>query len=234
MSKLLLKDGHLTLRAALYLSALLISIGMGFSAKFVGNFLQKAMDGEFVVACAILFKVIGLGMTYMQRSPLMLRWISENFTKFIIVMDVGFFILALIGQDFPMTRYVGYELICIVGVKLLKAVQRDNLNNCINGTAKSIFEAKVDSIAFVGAVGGGVAMLVISRFVEVGVNAAMIVECLCCLGGHWLQRYVNYRIVELGIYRKEKVTFIEAFNQVCKSHKNKKISKDEDDTIFDQ
>lgn len=230
----LFKEGRLTIRMCLYLDAFLITAVMAFSLPITLTYFYGVISAELVAAAAILFKIVGIVMSFIKQSKLMIRWIAANFIPAVIVIDSIFFVLAIIGADFPEIRYIGYNLICIIGVKLLQIVRKDNTANCLKGTTIVTFSAKCETIGLIGGLLGGAISVVALSMTDIPVTVAMLIENFFCAIAHWMQAFANKRIHELGLVPVEKVTFLVALEDSLTMHKKKTAIKEEDDTVFDQ
>ena len=228
-------NGKLTVRAAMYFNALCISLVMGFSAPITTVYFLSHVTPSLVASFSIVLKLCGIIVSYIKQSEIAVRWISKNFVPLMIGCEMVFMALAAIGEMHPEVRYIGYNLICVVGVKLLQVVQKDNIANCLKGSAITSFTAKCDTWALVGSfVGAGICSMVLT-FQEISVTICMIIEFIGCSIGHGFQVYINKRIrKDIRPELQEcKVTFVDAINDVCR-RKRKNIAQKVNDSIFDQ
>ena len=233
MSKYFCK-GKLTIRAALYLSAFFISLVMGFSAPVTTVFFMSHVSPGLVATFSIVLKLCGIFVSYIKQSEIAVRWISQNFLILMISCEAVFLGLALIGEVHPEIRYIGYNLICVVGIKLLQVVRKDNISNCLKGTSIITFNSTCDtwglSASFIGAALCSLAL----QFGELNVTLCMLIELIGCGIGHAFQVYANKRILEdiRPELKNIHITFSEALNDICQRKRDK--HKKSDDSIFDQ
>lgn len=147
-------------------------------------------------------------MSYVKQSKLMIRWVANRFIPIIIVTDGIFLILALIGADFLITRYLGYNLICIIREEIIQVVRKDNIVNCLKGTTIVTFSAKCETIGLIGGLLGGGISTIVLMLIEISVTQAMLIEFFLCTISHWLQAFANKRIRELGLVKVEEVVLL--------------------------
>lgn len=227
--------GRLTIRAALYLSAFFISLVMGFSAPVTTVFFMSHVSPGLVATFSIVLKLCGIFVSYVKQSEAAVRWISQNFLPLMIGCEAVFLVLALIGEMHPEIRYVGYNMICVVGIKLLQVVRKDNISNCLKGTSIITFNSTCDtwglSASFIGA---ALCSLALELFGNLNITLCMFIELVGCGIGHGFQVYANKRILEdiRPELKSVHVTFSEALNDICQRKKDKR--KKSDDSIFDQ
>lgn len=230
-----LANGRLTIRAALYLNALLISMVMGFSAPVTVVYFTSHISPELVATFAIVLKLCGIVVSYIKQSAVAIRWIAQNFIRLVTVCEVVFLTLALIGEMHPEVRYIGYNLICVVGIKLLQVARKDNIVNCLKGTAIIAFNATCDTWGLVGSLIGSGLCSVVLLFGGLDVTFCMLVEFVGCLVGHCFQAYANKRIREDIRTDLREYTFIEAINDIVRvKGKKSAIKDDSNDSVFDQ
>ena len=229
MDKIIRKG--LTLRMALYLDSLLISAIMAFSAPITTTFFYSILTPEFIAAATIAFRLMGVVTSYVKQSDLMIKWLSNNFIKLVILVDLIFLTVAIFGAKYPDVRFIAYNLTCITAIKLLQTVRDNNIVNCLSGTSIVTFKAKCNTIGLLGGLFGGAIAVVTLDMVNIDVTTAMILECGFCTVAHWMQAYANMKAHKLGIIPKYEVTFSEAVNGLIKYRKKK---SDVDDSIMDR
>lgn len=222
----------LTIRMALYLDAFLISTIMGFSMPITTTFFYSVLTPQFIASAAIGFRLMGVITSYIKQSYLMIKWLSNNFIKIVLLVDIIYLLSAIFGAGYPEMRFLIYNITGITAVKLLQAVRTDNIANCLHGTTIVTFKAKTTTIGLIGGIIGSAAAVVILDIIKIDVTVAMVCECLFCSLGHWLQAFANKRVYQLGIMTRSEVSFIEAFNDLIKGKNNK--NKEGDDSILDQ
>ena len=226
-------NGRLTVRAALYLSAFCISLVMGFSAPLTVNYFISHVTPTLIASLGIVLKLVGILVSYIKQSKIAIRYISQNFMTGMIICDILFLILAIFGEANPEMRYVGYNLICAGGIKLLQVVRHDNTANCLKGTSIIAFNAKCDTCGLIANLLGASCYLVISNMVILSVTQCMFIECIGCAFGHWMQLYANRRIKKDILKNKlPEYTMIDVLNDLVRV-KNNKV-EDKEDNIFDQ
>jgi len=229
-----LANGRLTIRAALYLNALLISLVMGFSVPVTLVYFTSHISPELVATFTIVLKLCGIVVSYIKQSKIAIRWVAQHFVAMMLTCEAVYLVLALIGEMHPDMRYIGYNLIGAVGIKLLQVARKDNIVNCLKGTAIIAFNATCDTWGLVGALVGSGLCSVVLLFEEVNVTFCMLVEFVGCLIGHLFQAYANRRIRTEIRTDLQEYTLVEAINDVFRV-KGRKVKKDDDDdSIFDQ
>jgi hypothetical protein len=239
MAEFLFKDGNLTIRAALYLNAVLIDLVMGFTAPVTVNFFMSHLTPEYIAACTVLFRLTSVVASFIKQSEVAIKYISQKFLKLMIACDISFFIVACIGEANPELRFLAYNMICICGIKLLTVVRKDNINNCLNKSAITTFNASCDTWALIASLIGASMLVVVTKFGTPNVTICMIVECIVCAMAHWCQLYANRRIKKLLYCDPKNYTLKEVINDVTsvrhkiKYKKNRDRSKDNSD-VFDQ
>lgn len=230
-----LANGKLTIRAALYLNAFLISLVVGFSAPVTVVYFNSHISPELVATFAIVIKLCGIVVSYIKQSKVAIRYIAQNFIRLMLVCEAIFLGLALIGELHPEVRYIGYNLICVLGIKLLQVARKDNIVNCLKGTAIIAFNATCDTWGLVGSLVGSALCSVVLVFGELNVTFCMLLEFVGCLIGHCFQAYANKRIRRDIRTDLEEYTLVEAINDIFRVKAKKAEKKDdEDDSIFDQ
>ena len=197
MAELLFKNGSLTIRAALYLNEILISLVMGFTSPVIVNFFMSRLTPEYIAACTIIFRLSKVTVSFIKQSIIATHWISQNFIKVMLLTDVAFFSIACVGESYPELRFFVYNMICICGTQLMTAVKNDNVNNCLHDSALTIFKAKCDTWGLLASLFGAALLVVVTNFISPSVTFCMIIECAICAVAHWFQLYANRRIKKL-------------------------------------
>lgn len=238
MAEYLFKDGNLTIRATLYLNEILISLVMGFTSPVIVNFFMSHLTPEYIATCTIIFRLSKVGVSFVKQSIVATHWVSQNFIKIMILTDISFFSIACIGESNPELRFLVYNMICICGTQLMKAVKMDNINNCIHDSALTIFKAKVDTWGLLASLFGAALLVAVTKFISPSVTFCMIVECLICAIAHWFQLYANNRIKKL-IYRVPKeYTIKEVINDIVSIRRVKRnrreLNKLNKEDVLDQ
>lgn len=222
----------LSIRTCLYTNAFLISMIMAFSVPITAIFFYSHISSTLIAGSAIVFRLVGVFMSYIKQSKIAIRYISDNFYKLMIVIDACYILLSLIGESYPDIRFFCYNLIGIAGVKLMQVVNKDNIANCLHGTSIITFGAKCDTIGLLGGCLGSALSVVILEITSVNVTVCMLLEALVCMIAHWLQYYANYKIQSLGVIPMEKYTFHEVVNDLI-MRRNNKNNVESDESIFD-
>lgn len=223
--------GKLTIRAALYLDAILISFVMGFSAPITVQYFVSHVTPELISSLAIVLKIGGVLISYIKQSKKAIRWIADNFIKLMIICDCTYLFLALTGESNPEMRYILYNLIGVLGVKLLQSVKKDNIANCLKGTAIINFSAKCDTCGLIAALAGAGMCVIVLQLYPISITTCMLIETIGCMLGHWNQAYANKRIREIKP-NIESFSLVEVINDLAKDKKDK--TQKEEDSIFDQ
>ncbi len=237
MSKYFFKDGNLTIRAALYLNEVLISLVMGFTSPVIVNFFMAHLTPEYIATCTIIFRLSKVGVAFIKQSIIATRWISQNFMKIMILTDISFFSIACVGESNPELRFLVYNMICICGTQLMKAVKMDNINNCIHDSALTIFRAKCDTWGLLASLFGAALLVAITKIASPSVTFCMIIECLICAIAHWFQLYANRRIKKLIYKVPKEYTIKEVINDIVsvkRVNKNRKELNKLDRDVLDQ
>jgi hypothetical protein len=178
-----------------------------------------------------------VAVAFIKQSIIATRWISQNFMKIMLLTDVSLFAIACVGESNPELRFLIYNMICICGTQLMKAVKMDNINNCIHDSALTIFRAKCDTWGLLASLFGAALLVAVTKFVSPSVTFCMLIECGICAVAHWFQLYANKRIKKL-IYRVPKeYTIKEVINDIVsikRVNKNKKELNKLDRDVLDQ
>lgn len=237
MSKYMNK-GRLTIRTSLYISAFMISIVMGFSAPVTMVYFVNHVSPELVSTLAIVLKLCGVVVSYVKQSKVAIQWIADHFLGLLLGTEAVYLVLALIGEANPEIRYIGYNLIGCVGIKILKVACQSNVVNCLKSDAIIAFNATCDTWALVGSLIGSSVCATILMFRDINVTACMLLEFTGCSIGHAFQLYANRRI-RFYILRANKgeYTIIDVLNDLARVKKRKSEMRrkdDNDDSIFDQ
>ena len=72
-------NGRLTIRAALYLNAILISLVMGFTTPITTVYFYAHVSPELVSGLAIVLKIGGILVSYIKQSKKAIRYIDVNY-----------------------------------------------------------------------------------------------------------------------------------------------------------
>ena len=228
MSDYFFRDGNLTIRAALYLNEILISLVMGFTSPVIVNFFMSHLTPEYIATCTIIFRLSKVAVSFIKQSIIATHWISQHFLKIMLLTDVAFFSIACVGESHPELRFLVYNMICICGTQLMKAVKMDNINNCLHDSAITIFRAKCDTWGLLASLFGAALLVVVTNFISPSVTFCMIVECAICAVAHWFQLYANKRIKKLIYVAPREYTLKEAINDVVSVRKKIKYKKRRD------
>lgn len=238
MSRYLFKDGKLTIKSALYLNEILICLVMGFTSPVIINFFMSHLTPEYIAACTIVFRLTKVVVSLVKQSIIATYWFSQHFIKIMLLSDISFFCISIVGEENPELRYFVYTMICICGIQLLSAVRKDNINNCIHGSALTVFNAKCNTWGLIASLFGAALLLVITKFATPSVTVCMIIECIICAVAHWFQLYANRRIKKLVYNVPREYTFKDVLNDVLtmrKTNKNKKeLNKLNKEDVLDQ
>ena len=154
-----------------------------------------------------------------------------------IFTDTCYITVALFGAEFPEFRFLAYNIVGICAIKLMKAVRKDNIANCLQKTAIVTFEAKCDTIGLLGGCIGSALIVAVLEIVNVDVTVSMIIEASVCICAHVLQYYANIKVKFvkqkiLGEAPDPEYSFSEVLNDLFKGKSNKKQDT-ADDSIFD-
>ena len=226
MSELLFKNGHLTIRSALYLNAILIDLVMGFSAPVTVNYFMGHLTPEFIASCTILFRLSSVVTSFIKQSEVAIKYISQKFLKLMLICDISFFCISCVGEANPELRFLVYNMICICGIKLLTVVRKDNINNCLEKSEITIFNAKCDTWALIASLIGATMLVIISKFGTPSVTVCMLLESSICACAHWFQLYANRRIKATLYYDPKIYTLKEVINDVVKIKRINKNRKE--------
>lgn len=230
-------NGRITIRASLYLSSFIISIMMGFSAPVTTVYFLRHVSPELVSTLAIVLKLCMVFNSYIRQSKVAVQWITDHFIQMVLVCEVVYFILAIIGEMHPEIRYVGYNLIGCVVVKLLLTARQSNIVNCLKGNSIITFNAACDTWGLVGSLLGSALCATLLVFGDINITACMLLEFAGCTVGHILQAYANNRIQKELLKKQELYTLVDVLNDLVRVKRKKdeiRKSSDEDDSIFDQ
>lgn len=226
-------NGKLTIRAAIYLSSFISCTILGFTVPIIMKFIISNISETLIAATSMLVTILGIIMSYLKQSKILIKFVSSNFIPIMIIMDSAYFILASLGEAHPDIRLVGYNLISVLALGLLKVVRKDNICNCVEGTTIVTFDAKCNTIGLIGKALGGIAVIIALEIVKIDITLAMFMEAGFCMIAHWLQAYTNIRInKDILKNNNTKITISEVLNDIFKKKTNKKDNKD--DSIFDQ
>lgn len=155
-----------------------------------------------------------------------------------VVCESIYFVLALIGEWHPEVRYIGYNLVGCVGIKLLSVARQSNIVNCLKGDSIVTFNATCDTWAFIGGFIGMSACTTLLVFGEIDITLCMLLEFAGCLIGHLFQLYANRRIRRDILHvDTNKYTIIDVINDLARVKKRKSQTRhenDNNDSIFDQ
>ena len=211
---------------------------MGFTSPVIVNFFMSHITPEYIAICTIVFRLTKVVVSFVRQSIIATYWFSQHFMKIMLVTDFSFLCIALVGEDNPEFRYLAYSMICICGVQLMSAVRRDNINNCLHGSALTIFKARCETWGLISALLGAALLVVVNKFVAPSVTVCMIIECAICAIAHWFQLYANRRIKKLVYNVPRKYSFKDVINDVLnvkrKSNNKRELDKLNSDDILDQ
>lgn len=216
-----------TARTALYMDQFLVNIVIGFSAPITINYFMQHLTPDFIAMVAIIIRISRLMLNICLESKIAIKWVSQNFIKIIIFMDMIFLSTALVGAQHIQYRHIVYNLVGATMLMTIKMVRKDNINSCLTGTDVVTFNASCDSVAMTGALlGSGLISVILQADVNVSVSAAMIAEAIICAIAHMMQAYANYRIKyfseQEGVVEK-RYTVMEMINDITRVFSNKFI-----------
>lgn len=227
-------NGKLTIKAALYLTYFLIYFILGFSVPIITKYIFYHISTSLIASTTILLTVLGIMLSYMKQSEILIKFVSQNFIILMIFIDCAFLILATIGEQYPEIRFVGYNVTGLVGIGLLKVVYKDNICNCLSKTSIITFDAKCNTIGMIGKLLGSTIVIIILEIIKINVTLAMYLEALFCIIGHALQAYANMRIKNDILHEKiNKITFIDVLNDMFKRKIKHNKNNDNQDKIFE-
>ena len=220
------KNGKLTINSAIYLTHILISFIMGITAPVTVKYFtsHELVTTAVINVTAVACTLAGSFLAWSCTSTKMLDWMTRRFVAISVAIDVVLLLIAIFGADHPVERFFIYKIIGIVGIDILRKVQKRNINLSManDGDRLSVFNNTREYYAKCAAVSGGLIGLFIyfTRY-ELDVVTAMFAEFSVCLVAHILQIYANHRIQKEVLHTDIKQTFIDALNHCFTTHEEK-------------
>ena len=228
-----IKNGRLTINSAIFLTHILISFILGITAPITVKFFtsHEAITTAILNISAICTTFAGALLAQACTSSKMLDWMTRRFIPISITADIVYLLIALFGAENPIERFLIYNIINILGVGVLRKVQKRNINLAMEGDGErlTIFDNQCTYYAKYSAVlGSTIGLILYFQNTKLDVTVAMFAEFAICAIAHALQIYANYRIQKEILHKDITQTFWDAINDLFKSYgKPRNFKKDD-------
>lgn len=228
------KNGKLTVNSAMYLTHILISFVMGITAPITIKFFtsHELVTTSIINITNISAVAIGSLISWLATKKVVLEYFTRRFIPISILVDTMYFLIAFYGENHPVERYIFYKIVQVMGVDILKKVQKRLVNLSMKGVPErlTLFQNKCEYYAKIsGLFGGGFGLLLYMLGITLSVSCAMTFEFGLCLIAHLFQIYANKRIQRDVLKISLNTSFVDAVNDIFRTKIKRKSNIEEKD-----